>query len=94
MKVKLKLQSGKKLTLTGEELKELLEYKGSKIYCIVFHYWFMDSKYFDVMYIKADNEKEARKEALLVKEETESTFNKCDFTIVEVFQNNLGEHGE
>jgi hypothetical protein len=87
MEVKIKLSSGKKLKLTGEELKELLDFKSQQFYCIVYHYWFQDSKHFMTEYLKADNIREARKEALLVKEKTEGTFNKCAFEIVEVFRN-------
>lgn len=86
MKVKIKLSSGKRLSLTGDELRELLAFKSEEYFCVVFHYWFQDSKYFDTRYIKAENIKEARKEALLIKEATESTFNQCAFEIVEVFK--------
>ena len=87
MKVNIKLKTGKRLNLTGEELKELLDFKNQeKIFCVVFHYWFQETNYWKVHYIKAENIKEARKEALLIKEETESTFNRCDFQILELFK--------
>ena len=86
MKIRIKLSSGKTLKLTGEELKELLDYKSQKVFCIIFHYWFRDSKGFRTQYVIAENELEARKEALLIKESTESTFNRCAYEIIEVFQ--------
>ena len=86
MKLNIKLSTGKKLKLTGEEFSELLGYKEKPYFCLVFHYWFMDSKYFQTYYIQADNKKEARKEALVIMDETKSTFNNCAFEIIEMFK--------
>ena len=85
MKLKIKLTTGKKLTLTSEEFSELLGYKQKPFFCMVFHYWFMGSKHFETHYVHAENEKEARKHALLIKEQTESTFNQCAFEIIEMY---------
>lgn len=88
MKLRIKLSTGKKLNLTGEEFSELMGYKEKPYYCLVFHYWFQDSKGWEVEYVHADNEREARKEALLIKEKRESTFNQCSFEIIEMFKGN------
>ena len=86
MKIRIKLSTGKTLHLTPEELRELWGMPTTKkIFAIVFHSWFQDSKGFDVYYIQATDEREARKEALLIKEHDEGTFNRMAFKIVEVF---------
>lgn len=61
-------------------------------FLIVYHFWFVDSKYFKQTYHHNISKQEALKEALLFKHKHEETFNKCAFTIIDLKEVNKG-HG-
>lgn len=56
----------------------------SKNFIVVYHFWFMESKYFKQEKYLNMTKDEVFKEALVYKHKHESTFNRCAFEIVEI----------
>lgn len=55
-----------------------------KNFIVVYHFWFMESKYFRQEKYLNMTKDEVFKEALVYKHKHESTFNRCAFEIVEI----------
>lgn len=53
-------------------------------YIAVIHGWHVSSNGFDVHELSATDKEEAHNEAVLLKHQRESTFDKCAFTVIEV----------
>jgi hypothetical protein len=53
-------------------------------YIAVIHGWHVQSNGFDVHNLKSTNEDDAYAEALLLMHKRQSTFDKCDFQIIEI----------
>lgn len=50
----------------------------------VIHGWFVDSNGFDVVELKSSDKDSAYKEAIVLKHNRNSTFDKCAFALVEI----------
>lgn len=70
-------------------IKTLLVKDKDCAYIIVLHFWFMDSKGFQIIYSDATTKEEAFREACALKERKESTFNKCAATVVPIYKKDL-----
>ncbi|BBW35469.1 hypothetical protein [Enterobacter hormaechei] len=53
-------------------------------YIAVIHGWHVSSNGFDVHELSATDKEEAHNEAVLLKHQRESTFDKCAFTVIEI----------
>ena len=81
----LAVKSRKLTNATIELQKEKLKLEQNCFYIIVLHFWFVDSKSFDIIYSEAKTYADAHKEALVIQEERNSTFNKCAFKVVPIY---------